>query len=163
MQKLNVQLVPDHADYRLVAKKVLDILPKYNEQTLFLRGLFPTLGFTTGKVFYARKKREAGESKYPIFKMISFAWKGITSCSAAPLRIAGFMSLICMITALGYTIVSLYKYLSGETIQGWTSMIIVVLLIGAVQLFCLSIMGEYLAKVFTEVRHRPRYIIEKIL
>ncbi|MDO5484527.1 MAG: glycosyltransferase family 2 protein [Desulfovibrionaceae bacterium] len=163
MSWLHVRLIPDHADYRLVARPVLDVLPSYGEQGLFLRGLFPALGFRSAKVYYRRLSRQAGESKYPLLKMLSFAWKGITSCSAAPLRLAGVMSLACMLAALAYSLVSLGKYMLGETIQGWTSMIIVVLLLGSVQLFCLAVMGEYLAKIFTEVRHRPRYIVEKTL
>lgn len=160
---LNVKLIPDHADYRLVARPVLEALRGIEEQTLFLRGLFPSLGFKSSNVYYARLSRQAGVSKYPLLKMLSFAWRGITSCSAAPLRLAGFMSLACMLAALAYSLVSLAKYMLGETIQGWTSLIIVVLLLGSVQLFCLALMGEYLAKIFTEVRRRPRYIVEKTL
>ncbi len=163
MHWLKVPLIPDHADYRLVARPVLAVLDEIGEQTLFLRGLFPSLGFRSAQVFYRRRERMAGESKYPLFKMISFACRGITSCSAAPLRLAGVMSLLCMLVALGYGFVSLYKYAVGETVPGWTSMMIVMLLIGSVQLFCLAVIGEYLAKVFTEVRHRPRYVIEKQL
>lgn len=163
MNWLNVRLIPDYADYRLVARPVLEVLPSYGEQTLFLRGLFPGLGFKSGKVYYARLSRQAGESKYPLLKMLSFAWKGITSCSAAPLRLAGLMSLLCMLAALAYSLVSLFQYMEGAVIPGWTSLIIVVLLLGSVQLFCLSVMGEYIAKIFTEVRRRPRYIVEKTL
>ena len=163
MRWLKVPLVPHHADYRLVARAVLDVLPGIKEQKLFLRGLFPSMGFRSGSVYYARLSRRAGETKYPFWKMLSFAWQGITSCSAAPLRLAGIMSFLCMLAAVGYSLVSLYKYMAGETIQGWTSMIIVVLMLGSVQLFCLAVMGEYLAKIFTEVRRKPRYIVEKVL
>ena len=163
MRWLNVSVIPDHADYRLVSRPVLDALEGYSEQNLFLRGLFPTIGFKSSKVFYKRLSRKAGESKYPLRKMLSFAWRGITSCSVAPLRVAGFMSLICMLLAFIMCIVSLFKYATGDTIQGWTSLIIVSLLLGGVQLFCLAVMGEYIANIFTEVRHRPRYIIEKTL
>ena len=95
--------------------------------------------------------------------MVSFAWKGITACSVAPLRIAVLMSMLCMLSAMAFSGVSLLKYAMGETIPGWTSLIIVVLLLGSVQLFCLALVGEYLAKVFTEVRRRPRYIIARKL
>ena len=152
-----------HFFYRFMNWPVLEVLPSYGEQTLFLRGLFPGLGFKSGKVYYARLSRQAGESKYPLLKMLSFAWKGITSCSAAPLRLAGLMSLLCMLAALAYSLVSLFQYMEGAVIPGWTSLIIVVLLLGSVQLFCLSVMGEYIAKIFTEVRRRPRYIVEKTL
>jgi len=163
MRWLKVPLIPDHADYRLVARPVLEALDGIHEQSLFLRGLFPAMGFKNAQVYYVRQSRMAGESKYPFWKMVSFAWKGITACSAAPLRIAGLMSMLCMVAALAFSGVSLLKYAMGETIQGWTSLIIVVLLLGSVQLFCLALVGEYLAKVFTEVRHRPRYIIAKKL
>ncbi len=163
MRRLNVSMIPDHADYRLVGRPVLEALEGYGEQSLFLRGLFPTMGFRTAMVSYARLARQAGESKYPLRKMLSFAWKGITSCSAAPLRLAGLMSFVCMVVALLICAVTLWKYAMGETLQGWTSLIIVTLLLGSVQLFCLAVMGEYIAKIFTEVRHRPRYIVEKTL
>lgn len=163
MRRLNVSMIPDHADYRLVGRPVLEALEGYGEQALFLRGLFPTMGFNTATVKYARLARQAGESKYPLRKMLSFAWRGITSCSAVPLRLAGLMSLVCMGVALFLCAVTLWKYLLGETVQGWTSLIIVTLLLGSVQLLCLAVMGEYIAKIFTEVRHRPRYIVEKTL
>lgn len=163
MRWLKVPLIPDHADYRLVARPVLEALDSVHEQSLFLRGLFPALGFKSAKVYYVRQSRMAGESKYPFWKMVSFAWKGITACSVAPLRIAGLMSMLCMLAAIAFSGVSLLKYVMGETIQGWTSLIIVVLLLGSVQLFCLALVGEYLAKIFTEVRHRPRYIIARKL
>lgn len=163
MRWLKVPLIPDHADYRLVARPVLEVLDEIHEHSLFLRGIFPALGFKSAQVFYVRQCRMAGESKYPFWKMVSFAWKGITACSVAPLRIAGLMSMLCMLAALVFSGVSLLKYAMGETIQGWTSLIIVVLLLGSVQLFCLALVGEYLAKIFTEVRHRPRYIIAKKL
>lgn len=163
MRKLNLGIIPDHADYRLVSKAVLQALKGFEEHNLFLRGLFPILGFKSSKVYYSRISRQAGVSKYPLKKMLAFAWQGITSCSAAPLRIAGLMSFICMIIALIICLISIFKYLAGETIQGWTSLIIVSLFLGSVQLFCLAVMGEYIAKIFTEVRNRPRYIIEQVL
>ena len=164
MRWLKVPLIPDHADYRLVARPVLEALNEIHEHSLFLRGIFPALGFKSAQVFYMRQSRMAGESKYPFWKMVSFAWKGITACSVAPLRIAGLMSVLCMLAALAFSDgVSLLKYALGETIQGWTSLIIVVLLLGSVQLFCMALVGEYLAKIFTEVRQRPRYIIAKKL
>lgn len=163
MHKLHVPMIPDHADYRLVSRTVLNTLAQFPEQGLFLRGLFPTLGFRTGIVYYKRLSRQAGESKYPLRKMLSFAWQGITACSVAPLRIAGLMSFFCICIALAATVITLCKYAAGATIQGWASLMIIVLFLGAVQLFCLAIMGEYIAKIFKEVRHRPRYIIEKTL
>lgn len=163
MRKLNVGIIPDHADYRLVSRPVLEALGGFEEHSLFLRGLFPILGFKTARVYYKRLSRKAGESKYPLKKMLAFAWQGITSCSTAPLRVAGIMSFICMLIALAICLVSVWKYALGLTVPGWTSLIIVILFLGSAQLFCLAVMGEYLAKIFTEVRRRPRYIIEKTL
>lgn len=161
--KLNLSVIPDHADYRLVGREALLALQNFGEHNLFLRGLFPTLGFRTGKVYYSRLARQAGETKYPLKKMLAFAWQGITSCSVAPLRIAGLMGLLCMLVALAASIFSVARYLAGETIQGWTSLIIVILFIGSAQLFSLAVIGEYIAKIYTEVRGRPRYIVEKCL
>lgn len=160
---LNVPIIPDHADYRLVSRTVLEALDYIQERALFLRGLFPALGFKSAQVFYRRQSRTAGKSKYPLWKMISFAWKGITSCSAAPLRIAGILSLLLMLLAMFYSMISLYRYVIGATIPGWASLIVVILILGSVQLYCLAIIGEYLAKIFTEIQHRPRYIIGKTL
>lgn len=163
MGKLHVPMIPDHADYRLVSRQVLNVLPEFGEHGLFLRGLFPTLGFKSSKVYYRRLSRQAGISKYPLRKMLSFAWQGITACSTAPMRIAGLLSSCCMLVALLGCVVALVKYASGDTIPGWTSLMILFLLIGSAQLFCLAIMGEYIAKIFKEVRRRPRYIVEKKL
>lgn len=163
MGKLNVAIIPDHADYRLVSRPALKALSGFHEQNLFLRGLFPILGFKTGKVYYRRLSRTAGVSKYPLRKMLSFAWRGITSCSTAPLRLAGIMSFACMVIALLASLVALYKYTVGSVIPGWTSLMIIILFLGSAQLFCLAVIGEYIAKIFTEVRRRPRYIIESTL
>ena len=160
---LKTPLIPDHADYRLVGRAVLEALDAFPERDIFLRGLFPSLGFSTSRVYYTRRERAAGKSKYPFWKMVCFAWKGITSCSPAPLRLSAFMGALCMLAALAYSFVSLFKYLEGETIPGWTSLIIVVLLLGSVQLFCLALLGEYVAKIFSEVKRRPRYLVEKTL
>ena len=163
MRRLKTPLIPDHADYRLVARPVLEALDAFPERDVFLRGLFPSLGFSNSKVYYTRRIRTAGKSKYPFWKMVCFAWKGITSCSPAPLRLSAFMGTLCMLAALAYSLVSLFKYMEGETIPGWSSLIIVVLLLGAVQLFCLALLGEYVAKIFSEVKRRPRYLVEKTL
>ena len=163
MRWLKAPLIPDHADYRLVGRAVLEALDAFPERDVFLRGLFPSLGFSTSRVYYTRRERTAGKSKYPFWKMVCFAWKGITSCSPAPLRLSAFMGSLCMLAALAYSVVSLFKYMEGETIPGWTSLIIVVLLLGSVQLFCLALLGEYVAKIFSEVKRRPRYLVEKTL
>lgn len=163
MHRLDISAIPDHADFRLVGKQVLGVLKDFGEHNLFLRGIFPAMGFKSGKVYYARQARLKGQSKYPFLKSLALAWAGVTSCSSVPLRLAGLMSLICMAGAFVMSLAALYNYMTGFAVQGWTSMIIISLLLGGVQLFCLSVIGEYLAKVFTEVRHRPRYIVQKII
>lgn len=163
MGLLKVKLVPDHADFRLVGRQALDALGQYHESNIFLRGIFPAMGFKSSEVFYRRLSRQAGESKYPLWKMISFAWKGVTSFSAAPLRLAGLLSITGMIIALLLALVALGDYLGGQAVSGWTSLIIVVLFMGSVQLFCLGVIGEYISKMFVELKGRPRYIVERIL
>ena len=163
MALLKVKLVPNHADFRLVARPALEALESFGEQQPFLRGIFPSMGFKTARVEYKRLSRQAGISKYPLWKMLSFAWKGLTSLSVAPLRIAGLLSVGSMLLALGLTFKVLLNHWSGDTVSGWTSLIIVVLFMGSVQLFCLSVMGEYIAKMFEEVKRRPRYIVETLL
>lgn len=163
MACLKVKLVPDHADFRLVGRHALDALEHYHEANIFLRGIFPSMGFTSSQVFYRRLSRQAGESKYPLWKMLSFAWKGVTSFSAAPLRLAGLLSIAGMTVALLLAAVVLCDYVGGQTVSGWTSLIIVVLFMGSVQLFCLGVIGEYISKMFMELKARPRYIVERIL
>lgn len=161
MNRLDLTIIPDHADFRLVAAPVLAALERYGERGLFLRGLLPAMGFRSSIVQYRRLPRMAGSTKYPLRKMISLAWQGITSSSAAPLRIAGLMSLICMTLAIVLGLVYVGRWWAGSNMPGWTSLFIAILFLGSVQLFCLAVIGEYIAKIFTEVRHRPRYIIEK--
>lgn len=163
MRRLKTPLIPDHADYRLVGRRVLDALTAFPERDVFLRGLFPSMGFQNSRVYYTRRVRTAGKSKYHFWKMVCFAWKGITACSPLPLRLSAFMGLLCMLAALAYSGVSLVKYLEGETIPGWTSLIIVTLVLGAVQLFSLALLGEYVAKIFSEVKRRPRYLVDRLL
>lgn len=164
MAKLDLTIIPNHSDFRLMSRVVLEALFSYGERNLFLRGLLPSLGFNSAKVYYKRLPRLAGETKYSLRKMASTAWQGITSSSVIPLRMAGFLSFICVIFSFLLGCVSIYrKYILGANIPGWTSLFIAILFMGGIQLFCLAVMGEYLAKIFTEVRHRPRYIIEKKL
>lgn len=163
MKKLGVAIIPDHADYRLVGRAPMKALQSFEERNLFLRGIFPVLGFKTAKVYYGRLKRTAGVSKYPLLKQVALAWQGITSCSILPLRIAGVMSLLCMLVAMIIGVYCLISYITGDIVQGWTSLVAIILFLGSVQLFCLAMIGEYIGKIFTEVRHRPRYIIEKYL
>lgn len=163
MGLLRVRLVPNHADFRLVARPALEALEDFREQRPFLRGIFPAMGFKTAEVTYRRLSRRAGESKYPLWKMLSFAWRGLTSFSPAPLRLAGLLGTTGMLLALLTCVAALIDYMAGRTVSGWTSLIIVVLFMGSVQLFCLAVMGEYVSKIFEEVKRRPRYIVERLL
>jgi hypothetical protein len=163
MEMLGVKLIPEHADFRLTSRPVLEALASYSEHNLFLRGIFPGMGFRSATVDYARQARQAGESKYPLRRMLSFAFSGITSFSPLPLRLAGFLSAGVLLLALLESLRALYTHFTGGAVVGWTSLMIALLLLGSVQLFCLAVMGEYLARMFTEVKRRPRYFIEKIL
>ena len=161
MEKIGINLVANHADFRLMSKRALDELFKYQETNLFLRGLVPLIGFSSTKVYYDRKERFAGKSKYPFKKMLSFAFDGITSFSVAPIRFVtfmGFLSVIFSIIMGGYALV---QELFGYTVTGWSSLMISIWFVGGLQLMGIGIIGEYIGKVYHEVKRRPRYAIEK--
>lgn len=163
MARIGVRIVPQHADYRLVSLAAVNALAQYGESNLFLRGIFPSMGFCHATVPYARRERQFGETKYPLKRMLSFAWQGITSFSALPLRLAGIFSMGALVLALLESVLALLAWARGDTFSGWTSLMIAMLFLGSVQLFCLTLIGEYLAKIYTEVKRRPRYIVEKKL
>jgi glycosyltransferase involved in cell wall biosynthesis len=161
MKKLGVDIVFNHADYRLSSQKVNAALDQYQESNLFLRGIFPLMGFNHASVYYSRKERLAGETKYPLSKMLAFAFDGISSFSIKPLRwitSTGFIVFIGCIIASVYAIIS---YLSGEIVPGWFSTVLPFYFLGGIQILCVGIIGEYLGKIYKEVKRRPRYIIEK--
>lgn len=158
---MGAESIPNHADYRLMGRRALAALSEYSEVNLFLRGIVPSLGFKTSKVFYKRGIREAGESKYPLKKMISFAFQGISSFSTKPLKwvtSAGLLSIIIGVVMLIYTLISFF---SGSAVIGWGSLMCSIWLIGGGLMVSLGIIGEYLGKVYLEVKRRPRYIIEE--
>ena len=160
MGKLGIKLIPNHADYRLMSKRALRELLKYKERNLFLRGMIPLIGFSSTKVLYDRKEREAGDSKYPLKKMISFALDGITSFSVAPIRCVtylGFLTLLISVAAGSY---ALLQKILGNTQSGWTSLMISLWIIGGLQLIGIGIVGEYIGKIFKEVKQRPIYAID---
>lgn len=159
MQILGTPTIPQHADYRLVSKTALMALTQFPERNLFLRGIFPILNLPSSVVSYSRKERKYGVTKYPLRKMLSFAWQGITSFSSAPLRLAAILSSVTMLLAFLYGLLSFYKWLCGDTITGWTSIVLITLFLGSAQLFCISLLGEYIAKIFVEVKGRPRYLV----
>lgn len=161
MAKMGVNIVPNHADYRLMSQRAVQELLKYQETNLFLRGVIPLLGFKTTKVYYTRQERSAGVSKYPLPKMLKFAWDGITSFSVAPIRIILLLGIITVVSALLVFSYSLIEHLLGNTTSGWPSLIISIWLIGGIQLISISVIGEYIGKIFNEVKHRPRFTIQE--
>ena len=163
MHAMGVEVVFNHADCRLMSKRVLDELEHFEEANLFLRGLIPLIGFKTSIATYERNERAAGESKYPLKKMLSFAWDGITSFSVKPLKMIttlGFIMLFISVVMIIYTII--VKIL-GNTVDGWAFIMLSIWFIGGVQLVSVGLIGEYIGKIYNETKHRPRYIIEKEL
>lgn len=162
MKLLGVNMVFNHADYRLMSAKALNALAGFNEVNLFLRGIVPLLGFKTDTVYYTRGERFAGTSKYPLKKMISFALEAITSFSVTPIRIISTIGVIACLIAVAVAIYTLVQKFTGHTDAGWASIMISIWFIGGVQLVSLGIIGEYIGKMYKEVKHRPRYIIEEV-
>ncbi len=164
MRTMGVDLVFNHADFRLLSRRALQALKEYKESNLFLRGIIREVGFKSSIVEYERQARELGESKYPLKKMLSFAWKGITAFSAVPLRMitvlglfSGFASFALILWVLGI------RLLSDTAVPGWASILLPLLFIGSVQLLCLGVIGEYLSKIYEEVKGRPKYHISDIV
>ncbi|SOE20945.1 Glycosyltransferase involved in cell wall bisynthesis [Spirosomataceae bacterium TFI 002] len=161
MLKMGVPVIHNHADFRLMDKIVINELESYKEVNLFLRGIIPTIGFKSEKVFYARKEREAGESKYPLSKMLAFAWNGITSFSTTPMRIVLWFGFFNFLLALGITVYVIASKIMGTTVQGWTSTLLPMAYFSGSNMIAIGLVGEYLGKVYQEIKARPRYIIEE--
>lgn len=163
MSVLGVKSVYNHADFRLMSKRAMEELSLYEESHLFLRGIVPELGFKTACVYYARKERLKGESKYPFKKMLAFAFDGITSFSIKPLTLILYLGIISTMFSIGIIIYAIIRHFSGETIIGWTSLFASIWFIGGVQLISIGIIGQYLGKNFIESKKRPRYFIEEYI
>lgn len=163
MQKLGVKSVFNHADFRLMSKRSVMSLLQFGERNLFLRGLVPLVGYPTDYVYYNRSARMAGESKYPLRKMLNFAVDGITSFSVKPVRMVLSIGLIFVFIAICIFVYTLASYLNGKAISGWASIILSIWFIGGCILIGLGIIGEYIGKIYIEVKRRPRFIIEKYL
>lgn len=163
MAAFGVKTVYNHADYRLMSKRALQEFSKYQEINLYLRGVMPLIGYETDCVYYERKERVAGESKYPLKKMLALAWNGITSFSVKPIdfitALGGFLIFLCVIAAV-YALVS---YCNGHTVPGWTSLILSIWFLGGMQLVAIGMIGQYIGKIYIEVKHRPRYNVEAYL
>ena len=163
MQMMGVDVVYNHADYRLTSKKVLNNFQDYKEVNLFLRGIFPLIGYKSDKVYYERAERFAGESKYPLKKMLNFAWDGITSFSVKPLRLICTLGFVILFISIIIMIYSLVRKLTGNTIDGWTFLNISIWFIGGLQMISLGVIGEYVGKMYNETKARPRFIIAEDL
>lgn len=163
MRFLGAETVFNHADYRLMSKRALEGLAEFNEVNLFLRGIVPMIGYTTAMVSYERGERFAGESKYPLKKMLSFAMEGITSLSTRPIRyitMLGFLVFFISVLMLGYSVI---RWATGDTIIGWASVICSVWAIGGLILLSLGVIGEYIGKIYLETKGRPRFLIQEVL
>ncbi|HHD80190.1 MAG TPA: glycosyltransferase [Campylobacterales bacterium] len=159
---MGIESVSNHADYRLLSQKALNALAEFKEINLFIRGVVPLIGFRSCSVYYSRGERFAGESKYPLKKMILFALDGIASFSIVPLRIITLIGFIIFLFSLLIIFwVLIEKYLLGSTIQGWSSVIISIYFMGGIQLMSMGIIGEYVGRIFQQSKNRPRYIIDK--
>ena len=163
MKLMGVDVVYNHADYRLASKKVLLDLNDYKEVNLFLRGIFPLIGYKSDVVYYERAERFAGQSKYPLKRMLSFAWDGISSFSTKPLSLILDLGIIIMLISIIIMIYMIVGKIMGNTIEGWTSITISIWFIGGLQMISIGIIGEYLGKIYMETKGRPRYFISENL
>ncbi|MFC1669728.1 glycosyltransferase family 2 protein [Spirochaetota bacterium] len=158
---LKVKTVYNHADFRLTDKKILNELSKFNEVNLYLRGLFPLIGLKSSSVYYERKKRTAGITKYPFRKMLLFAWDGITSFSFSPMRLILLLGVFIFIISSSFGLWAIILLIIGKSIPGWASTVIPIYFFGGLQLMCIGILGEYIGKIYAETKSRPRYIIDE--
>lgn len=163
MHAMGAKSVYNHADFRLMSKRAVEALSQYKERNLFLRGLVPLIGYNTTTVYYKRSERFAGESKYPLKKMLSFAFDGITSFSIRPITLIAMLGLIIILLSIGAAIYTLISFCLGHAAPGWASIMLSIWFLGGVQLLSIGLIGQYIGKVYIEVKERPRYNIETVL
>lgn len=163
MKWLGVDIVFNHADYRLMSKRALEGLSEFGEANLFLRGIVPQIGYASTTVEYERQERFAGKSKYPLKKMMAFAFDGISSFSVKPMRMIIHAGALMFAVSIIMLIYSLIRNWMGATIVGWTSLMVSIWMVGGIQLLCLGVIGEYIGKIYSETKRRPRYLIESVL
>ncbi|WP_424150813.1 glycosyltransferase family 2 protein [Selenomonas noxia] len=163
MRALGADIVFNHADFRLMDRRALTALAEYPEVNLFLRGIVPMIGLTHGVVYYARKERLAGVSKYPWRRMASFAWEGVTSLSARPIRLIAQMGMFISFISGLMLIWSIVRHFIGETVVGWTSLVVSLWFLGGLILLSVGVIGEYVAKIYLEVKRRPRYLVQDFI
>ncbi|MBQ7284048.1 MAG: glycosyltransferase, partial [Oscillospiraceae bacterium] len=161
MHLMGAETVFNHADYRLMSKRALDGLAEFKEVNLFLRGIVPLVGYKSTSVYYERNERIAGESHYPFSKMLNLALNGITSLSTKPLRYITSIGIAMAFVSFLFIVWAVVARVMGHTVAGWTSLVGIMALVGGIQLFCLGIIGEYIGKIYSEVKQRPKFIIEK--
>ena len=163
MNKLGAETVYNHADYRLLSRRAAEALLSYGEVNMFIRGIVPMLGFKTAKVFYERGVRVAGESKYPLKKMIAFAMEGITSLSNKPIRYILLLGVLCVLLGVVMAVYVLASLIGGHSVAGWASLMMSLWLLGGLQLIALGVIGEYIGKIYMETKRRPKFILEEYL
>jgi len=163
MNAMGVKTVYNHADFRLMSKRAVEQFSQYTETNLYLRGMMPLIGYQTDSVYYVRKERVAGESKYPLKKMLSLAFNGITSFSIKPISLITTLGVIIIVGCIAAAVYALISYFTGNVVQGWTSLILSIWFIGGVQLLAIGLVRQYIGKIYVEVKHRTRYNIEKVL
>ena len=161
MKSMDSEIVYNHADFRMMTRRAVEALMQYPERNLFLRGIVRQLGFREGYVYYDRRARTAGESKYPLKKMLSFSIDGITSFSTAPLKFITFIGLTMTLISFAMIVFALVRYSEGETTQGWASLLVSLWFIGGIITTALGVTGTYVGKIYIEVKHRPRYFVQE--
>ncbi len=160
MKALGAKSIYNHADFRLMSARALEGLSQFKERNLFLRGIVPTIGYRSECVYYERKERMAGESKYPFRKMLAFAFDGITSFSIKPMSYIMGAGVFLIICAIAFAIYAMHSYVTGNVVSGWTSIVLSLWFIGGLVLFSIGVVGQYIGKIYMEVKERPRYIVE---
>ena len=160
---MGAKVIFNHADFRLMSKRALEAFSEFKEVNIFLRGMVPMVGFKSEIVTYERSERLAGESKYPLKKMLALAWEGITSLSIKPIRFITGLGVVSLFVSIGFLIYALVSLIIGAAVPGWTSLMVSIWALGGFQLLAMGILGEYIGKIYMETKHRPRYIVEEFI
>ena len=163
LKHLGAKVVFNHADFRLMTRRALDTLAEYTETNLFLRGLVPMIGYPNAVVYYDRKERLAGKSKYSLAKMLALAWEGVTALSIRPIRLVSGAGVCSLLVSFALIIYSIVRLIIGATVSGWTSLMVSIWLLGGLQLLAIGIVGEYIGKIYLESKHRPRFTVDTYL
>lgn len=163
LDRMGAKVIFNHADFRLMSRRALQAFAEFHETNLFLRGLVPMVGYKSDIVTYERSERLAGESKYPLKKMLALAWEGITSLSTKPIKMITRLGIIILVISLIMLIYTLIRYFMGATNTGWASLMVSIWAIGGLQMLAIGIIGEYIGKIYLESKHRPRFIVEEYL